>query len=230
MSPKQAVASLAMAGWPEQDWATMTAIGGPGAESGWNATAENPSGAQGWLQILRSAHPDLFAKYAAGAPYAWADPVTNAQMAYEVYKSQGYDAWQAYTNGAYQRNVAAAQAAVDQVQRDTAGMSADQKRRYYVQTLSPLSAPLLKLNIPSSWSLLGSAVTQPVAGAVSGAVSVADSIAGLAHDFASMNQFIAKLLLPSTWLRVGAGVLGMVALGLGVWMLAKAPQTREADS
>jgi Lysozyme like domain len=63
------------------------------AESGGCSTALNPSGASGLWQILgavdASDQAHLF------------DPATNAKEAVLKYKSQGLDAWETYTNGAY---------------------------------------------------------------------------------------------------------------------------------
>jgi hypothetical protein len=61
------------------------------AESGGDAGAENPSsGACGLWQI----HP---------AEPGCSDPQQNAQMAVRKYRSQGLGAWEAYTNGSYQK-------------------------------------------------------------------------------------------------------------------------------
>lgn len=65
------------------------------AESGGNSNAYNPSGASGLWQILGAVNPadqgSLFT------------PSVNAHEAVLKYQSQGLDAWQTYTNGAYRQ-------------------------------------------------------------------------------------------------------------------------------
>ena len=68
----------------------VTAVAVAGAESGYNPDALNSIGASGLWQILRDAHPDLF------ATGNWRDPRTNALWAYSVWQAAG-DSWTPWT-------------------------------------------------------------------------------------------------------------------------------------
>lgn len=87
---------LKEAGWPSNLIPTMVAIGG--AESGWNIGAESPKNTNGtkdfgWLQV-NSVHGYDQTKLTT-------DPVYTARVSYQIYKSQGLEAWSTYNNGAY---------------------------------------------------------------------------------------------------------------------------------
>lgn len=49
----------------------------------------------------------------------------------------------------------------------------------------------------------------------------ASALAGVGADLVSMSSFMSKLLLPSTWTRVGAGVLGLGLVAVGVVFMVK---------
>lgn len=87
---------LKQGGWPSSLIPTMVAIGG--AESGWNIGAVSPKNTngtvdRGWLQV-NSVHGYDDARLTT-------DPVYTARVAYQIYKSQGLEAWSTYNNGAY---------------------------------------------------------------------------------------------------------------------------------
>jgi hypothetical protein len=102
-----AARAASAAGWSGEDLVTAVAVAG--AESSYRPAARNPSGASGLWQILPSAHPE---KFAGGVD--WANPVTNAAMAYAVWVEAGrsWRPWVAYTSGAYTRFVPSAREAV----------------------------------------------------------------------------------------------------------------------
>lgn len=93
LSDRQIAAAAAAAGFQGKDLVTAVAVAL--AESSGNPNALNPSGAAGLWQILRSAHPELFARY------QWNDPNDNARMAYSVWRAAGnsWSPWVAYTTG-----------------------------------------------------------------------------------------------------------------------------------
>lgn len=98
LNPQQIASLWIQAGGDPKQAGTMTAIAM--AESGGNPNAHNPSGASGLWQIL-------------GKPFAGNafDPLTNAKMAVAKYKTQGFGAWQTYTNGAYKQYLSQASSA-----------------------------------------------------------------------------------------------------------------------
>jgi hypothetical protein len=79
----------------------MTAIAG--AESGWNTTAISPTQDYGLWQINFSAWLDLF------RTHTWTDPTQNGQMAFAVWRQQGYHAWTTYFTGAYRQYMGTAE-------------------------------------------------------------------------------------------------------------------------
>lgn len=91
LSPAQIYLLALQAGFNAHDATVMTAVAM--AESSGNTHAYNPSGAAGIWQIMP------FNQHGGNAM----DPVQNAKMAFNVYKSQGLRAWEAYTNGSYQK-------------------------------------------------------------------------------------------------------------------------------
>lgn len=70
--------------FPQNLWVTFTAIAD--AESGFNPTLVNSSGAVGLFQILIAAHPGV-------TKAAMLNPVLNAQFAYQLYRKVGLTAW-----------------------------------------------------------------------------------------------------------------------------------------
>ena len=99
-----AQAALA-AGWRGDDAATAVAVAG--AESSYNPKAANgDSTARGLWQIMLSLHQPKF----AGAD--WRDPVANARVAHQLWRTSGWQPWVAYTSGAYRQFLPEARAAV----------------------------------------------------------------------------------------------------------------------
>lgn len=115
LSDRQIAAAAAGAGFPPGEIATAVAVAL--AESSGNPNALNPSGAAGLWQILRSAHPDLFARY------RWNDPNDNARMAYAVWRDAGqsWRPWVAYTTGRHLAYVGRARKAAGNPSATTTG-------------------------------------------------------------------------------------------------------------
>lgn len=224
LTPEQVVASMAAAGWPRDQWATGAAVAM--AESSDKDDALNPSGASGLFQILRSAHPDLFK--ALPSPDAWKDPVINAGMALKVWKGRGskWDTggWTTYGGTRYQQALPAATAAASHVaqQLEQAG-SQDAQRQYLGNTLRPVSPEIDALI--KFWQGVGNGI----AGAVSTAAntegqvftSMGQALASTVAEFTSISDFFQALLLPSTWLRIGAGITGAILILIGIFILGK---------
>jgi soluble lytic murein transglycosylase-like protein len=85
------------AGFDDTDTAAAIAL----AESSGNPNAVGDltlGGSYGLWQINLKAHPEY-----ADNPDQLFDPATNADAAYSVYQSQGFQAWTTYNTGAYQK-------------------------------------------------------------------------------------------------------------------------------
>jgi hypothetical protein len=106
LSDAQIIAAITAAGWPSDQQVTAFAV--IIAESGGNADARNSIGASGLMQILQSAHSELFTQY------NWRDPVQNCKMGLIVYNQAGrsWRPWTTYTSGAYRAHLSRAQKAV----------------------------------------------------------------------------------------------------------------------
>lgn len=96
------------AGIPEDKIPTMTAIAM--AESSGDSEAHNtkyPDNSYGLWQINMLDEPGYMLgeerrkKFGLNSNEQLFDPITNAKVAYEVYKSEGYDAWSVYKSGRY---------------------------------------------------------------------------------------------------------------------------------
>lgn len=57
--------------------------------------------------------------------------------------------------------------------------------------------------------------------------AIAGGIAGIGAELANASKFVSALLMPATWIRVAAFVIGGGAVGAGLWMLL---QEAGADS
>lgn len=57
--------------------------------------------------------------------------------------------------------------------------------------------------------------------------AIAGGIAGIGSELANASKFVAALLMPATWIRVAAFLIGGGAVGAGLWMLL---QEAGADS
>lgn len=62
-------------------------------------------------------------------------------------------------------------------------------------------------------------------GSSSGNSSIIDSITGIGSEFLSLSAFAGKLLLPGTWVRVGAGVMGLLLILMGLMFLTREGST-----
>jgi hypothetical protein len=140
-----------------------------GGESSYNPDAANAC-CVGLMQVNASVHKGKF-----GMPSdeqearQWLrDPRNNLRAAYKVWLLQGWDAWEAYTNGSWRQH-----------------RGAD---------------PLITVRTKRTGT---GAVVGAAGDVVDAALGPVDEIAG-------------ALLNPSTWLRIGKGVGGMVLIVMGV--------------
>jgi hypothetical protein len=230
MTTKQAAAALDLAGWPKDQWVTGVAVGM--AESGLDTTVENEIGADGWLQILKKAHPDLFKKLPNAL--AWYDPVTNAKMAKSVYTSAGksWGPWAAYSgpdgsgsDGPYRTHLSDARAGVAAYEKDIAGLTPAQKKAYGIKLFAPISKITTPLQLGGAVQGVGNEIADAAettgTATVSSGNAVVDAVGEIGREMAAFSNFFQALLLPGTWLRIGAGLVGAVLIVGGVVALGK---------
>lgn len=121
-SAAQLGAGALLGGWAQSQLETVIAIAL--AESGGQANAVGPEvrgvgRAYGVMQIMYPLHSQLFSGGIESG--RWMDCATNMQMAHAIYASQGWGAWETYTNGRYRLFAGQAQAAAAGLNNAIAG-------------------------------------------------------------------------------------------------------------
>lgn len=107
LTAAQVAALMRKVGFPESDLVTMVAV--CKAESGFRVEAKNPSSsASGLLQILWSVHRNYDQRRLLS------DAEYNIRAGLDIYRSQGKNAWVAYSSGAYKKYVNEARQGVAQ--------------------------------------------------------------------------------------------------------------------
>lgn len=234
LSPIQVCASMKEAGWPASEWATGAAVAM--AESSDVADNVNTSsGAYGLFQILKSAHPDLFAKLPY--PDAWKDPVVNAWMALQVWQGRGskWDTggWASLGDAQYQAALPAARAAAAQLQQNLEQAGSSQAQTTMLNNLLLPVSPIL-----SGFNTSGVAILNEVAsgGAAAGQFAVASgaavnsAVTSTPLDWLStIGQFFSRLGEANTWLRIGEFLLGAALIVVGTaHLMTNTPMGRAA--
>jgi hypothetical protein len=107
LSAAQVAALVKQAGFPQNVWVTMVAV--CRAESGFVVEVKNKnSSASGLFQILWSVHKQYDQRKLLS------DAAYNTKAAYDIFKSQGLNAWVAYSSGAYKKYLNLAEQGVAQ--------------------------------------------------------------------------------------------------------------------
>jgi hypothetical protein len=102
---------LLNAGFDQKDIPTFVALAM--AESSGNTKARrSDTDVHGLWQIRYPVHQDKMKALGLSGRESLYDPLNNARMALAVYKSQGFGAWEAFTNGSYKQYLTAAQSAM----------------------------------------------------------------------------------------------------------------------
>lgn len=230
MKPLAAAAALARAGFPESQWATGVAVGM--GESGLNIAARNhKTDSVGWLQIRKPAHPDLFKNLDTG--YEWLSPDVNAQFAKKIYDSaHGWGPWEAYTgpdgkgsDGPYRKYLPTGEAAAAELKKNLAGKSKADQDKYLLSLTKGYDELAAIYYLGVGTKAVGNAVGD--AGEKAGQMTVdsGNAVVGAVHDlvqeFAAISNFFQALLLPSTWIRIGAGTVGIMLIVAGMVALGK---------
>lgn len=230
MKPLAAAAALARAGFPEDQWATGVAVGL--GESGLNIAARNhKTDSVGWLQIRKSAHPDLFKSLKTG--YEWLAPDINAQFAKKVYdNAHGWGPWEAYTgpdskgsDGPYQKYLSTGEAAAAELKSNLAGKSQADQKKYLESLVKPYDevAAIYYLGVGAKavGNALGDVGTKTGQLTVESGNATVSAVHDLVQEFAAISKFFQALLLPSTWIRIGAGTVGVMLIVAGMVALGK---------
>jgi hypothetical protein len=231
MKGEAAAAAAKLGGFPDDQLVTAVAVGL--GESGLNIAAHNKeSDSLGWLQINKREHPDLFSKLQTG--YEWLVPEVNAQMAKKVYDDAGesWGPWQAYTgpdgkgsDGPYREYLKEAQDAVNLLNQGLAGKTKAQQTAYLKSLVKPYDevAGYYYLGVGSQdiANAIGD-VGQRTADVTQGSgAAVASAVSDLVKEFTAISNFFQSLLLPSTWIRIGAGTIGTMLIIAGMIALGK---------
>ncbi|NUR38811.1 MAG: hypothetical protein HOV73_01825 [Streptomyces sp.] len=176
--------------WPQGKAELATAV--CLAESGGSPFIYNTykQGHFGLFQISRSAWPEFF----AGGSDAWADPKQNSAKAVEIYKKQGWGAWQGYTDGGWKK-----------YQEDVAGVALRWDGK-------PMKGLLDDIQTLGLGTVLGNAYDA----ASDAASTVADKTAS---GLDALGDVWEAITTPALWMRIGYGVLGIGLVAGGLFLV-----------
>lgn len=220
LSPIQVCAAMKQAGWPASEWATGAAVAM--AESSDQADNVNTvSGAYGLFQILKSAHPDLFAQLPY--PDAWQDPIMNAVMAKRVWDGRGskWDTggWASLGNDRYRAALPAATAAAAQLQQNLQQAGTTEKQNAVLRSLLLPVSPALQDLYGAGDAILNAIGSGAAAGGqftVAAGKAANDAVTSTPLDWLStIGQFFSRLGQANTWLRIGEFLLGSALIVVG---------------
>jgi hypothetical protein len=196
-------------------------------ESGFNPNAVSPTGAQGMAQF----EPGTWSSYGTGSPFT----PTNAMAAYAKYmgtllKQEGgslRNALAAYNAGP--GNLPAGYGYADSI-LSAAGVSES-------ATASPGSSAAVSntsggtSSSTSQSSLAGDIfnwITDPVKGAIGVATSAGDALTAIGKEFVGVGKFFDHLVMPETWIRLGAVMGGGILFIIGFMVLMHADEKVES--
>jgi hypothetical protein len=200
LTVKQVAALAYDAGWRGNDVVIATAVAG--AESSYDPNAEGPrlcskGGARGLWQINVCVHtcPNV------------TDPKANAACAYRIYRSQGWRAWEAHSNGSWKRFQADAARAYAELQGESRAQGAG-----------------MGAIVKAALAGLG-ATTGPAGDAASLAGNVVDTATAVADLTRTLAEFANRLGAwiadPDNWGRVAKVLAGGALIVAGVGIIAK---------
>lgn len=181
-------------GVPEQLVAAQIAT-----ESSWNPEAKSPAGALGIAQF----EPGTFAEYGpkGGSPYN----VKDAFAAYTSYMS----ALLKQENGSIQKALEAYNAGPGDLPAGATYASMIMKK---AGVLADTKAGAAGRNAGYD----GGGISQTLGGLLSIPSQITDFFTGATQEIASTAQFFGAFFQPSTYVRIGAGLIGFMLLGLGI--------------
>lgn len=228
---KELMATIALAGWPEKLWGMAGAV--CAAESGRNPFIYNTykQGHFGLFQISRAAWPEFFDKSGnkGMGEMGWVSPVLNATKGYEIYRKQGWGAWEGKTDGGYLAFYSQAMLAAADLQRTT-GVHGGDEKGYWTSLLSNKTFDLQLKALDVTAADIAAAANASVGGAVAGAagatadatVSAGSEVAAAVNSqFGWLPDMWTTLTTPALWMRMGYGTLGVVLAAGGLFMILR---------
>jgi hypothetical protein len=229
---QEMIASVYLGGWPKNMWGTAAAVAA--AESSRNPFIYNTlkRGHFGLFQIGREQHPEFFSPNGEGMQ--WCSPPTNAAKGYEIYKAQGWGAWQAKTSGAYLAFYPQAMEAAAHFETLMGLHGGDEKG--WAQSVFRnetenriLGAYLAGVPEKDMQKAKGAIGKQLLSGIVAGAKGTAEATVGAGDAVAStvndqwgwLPDLWSALTTPALWMRLGYGTLGVVLVAGGLFLIVR---------
>jgi hypothetical protein len=225
---REVMAAVALGGWPEHLWGMAGAV--CAAESSRNPFIYNTykMGHFGLFQISRSDWPEFFSE-SVNDGMSWIYPSLNAKKAYEIYKKQGWGAWEGKTNGGYLAYYTQAMLAAADLQRKT-GLHGGDEKGYWDSLRSDKTLSMLMKAANVSAADIAKAANQSLGEAVAGAANATadgvvsaggDVAAAVSDTFGWMPDLWNAITTPALWMRMGYGALGVVLVGGGLFMIVR---------
>lgn len=150
----------------------------------------------------------------------WANPVTNAKLAVGKLESQGLGAWGTYTSGAYQKFM---QGSVPPDANIKVGAGSGNAGSNIPNATDAGFNPFgfVEHIASDEFGWFGKLISG-VTGIPSSIGDVATSISGMVRAITKITDLFLLLFRPEFWLRVGAGIFGLLALGAGLYFFKDA--------
>jgi hypothetical protein len=229
---KELMASIALAGWPQEKWGMAAAIAA--AESSRNPAVYNTfkKGHFGLFQISRSAWPEFFSS-GGGGEMQWVSPVKNAEQAHKIYKESGFKAWEAYSGGRYLSYYPVALEQAANLERMTGSHHGDEKAYWQSLISQKTSAVVMKGMQISAADLgkafgtaLGDAIGDAADATAQGTVASGDAVASSVNaTFGWLPDLWTTLTTPAIWMRFAYGITGIVLVGGGLFLIVRKSPT-----
>lgn len=234
----EVMAALYLGGWPKTTWPTAAAV--IAAESGRNPFIYNTmkKGHFGIMQISRSAWPEFFSPDGEGMQ--WVSPAANAAKGYEVYKAQGWGAWQAKTDGPYLAFYPQANLAAAAFERKMGLHGGDEKawaQSVFRQKTQERILGAYLAGVPEKDINKGAIGKQLLSGIIAGAHGTAQGTVDSGAEVAAtvddqwgwLTDVWSALTTPALWMRMGYGTLGVVLVAGGLFLVVRnRPEVKQA--
>jgi hypothetical protein len=149
----------------------------------------------------------------------------NAKEGYAIYRSQGWGAWEAHTKGTHKVHLPAARVAVAQLKKK-GSTEAAWNAAIRPKTLETMMGAVIAANKGASGGGLldglGNAIVGGAEGTAGGVVAagdaVVDTVGGMAQVVTGAWE---ALTTPALWMRLGYGVLGVVLVAGGLFLVVR---------
>jgi hypothetical protein len=228
LSWEEMMAAVALGGWPEDLWAMAGAV--CSAESARNPFIYNTyrMGHFGLFQISRSAWPEFFPK-SGDRIFQWVVPWENSKKAYEIYKKQGWGAWEGKTNGAYLAYLPQAKVAAEKLRKQTLVHPNDEKGFWMSKFSKTTQGYILKgMNVSGDAlaglanEAVGSAVADAASATAEGVVDSGAAVADAVNDtFGWLRDAWQTLTTPAIWMRFAYGMTGAALVAGGLFLIVR---------